>query len=770
MTFGPLRLLYIDDNDMDRRAFRRFVVDSPVPWHVTYAETLARARSLLSDGQFDVIVADYHLPDGHSTDLFDLVETPFVLLTGTLEEQLALRTLERGADDYLVKTPDLRHLDALPLAVEKTIRRKHIRDRERELTRKLQENEQEFRAIFENAASGIVRTDSQDRLAAVNDRFCQMLGYSRQELLGCAVREFIHPDARPRSDDLNAQIRDGRIKAIQYEERYLRRDGSALWVHVGISGVHDEAGRFLYSVGTVIDISARKAAEERLHLQAALAAVPNAISISDRAGTIVWVNRAFTTLTGYDESEVIGNTHRILSSGAQSGAFYGEMWATLSRGEVWRGELINRRKDGTLYNEEMGITPLRDDNGQLTHYIAIKQDITARKRAEEKLRASQEELRATNARLQEADRRKDEFLAVLSHELRNPLAPMRNSLYVLDRAAPDSEQARRARATIERQVDHMTRLVSDLLDVSRIVRGKIVLQPDRIDLRDVVSRTVEDHRSLFSARAIEVESRQPEEPVWINGDAARLSQALGNLLQNAAKFTSAGGTVRVMLEHDGDTAVMRVRDTGVGIAPEMLPRIFQPFTQADTSLARGTGGLGLGLALVRGLTELHGGEVQALSAGPGKGAEFTMRLPVSSAPVRATQPELGRATQHARRVLIIEDNIDSAESLKEALELDRHEVILASTGQDGLKKARASRPDVVLCDIGLPGMDGYAVARAFRADAQLRDLSLVALTGYALAEDRKRATDAGFDRHLTKPVNLSLLERTLSEVSEGHAV
>jgi signal transduction histidine kinase len=355
-------------------------------------------------------------------------------------------------------------------------------------------------------------------------------------------------------------------------------------------------------------------------------------------------------------------------------------------------------------------------------------------------RESEEALREANLRLAEGDRKKDEFLAMLSHELRNPLAPIKNSLYVLDRAAPGGEQARHARAVIERQVSHMTRLVSDLLDVSRITRGKILLQRQRIDLREVVSRTLEDHRSVFVARGIALRGEQPGGPVWVDGDATRLGQTLGNLLLNSAKFTNEGGAVSVVLRLEGQTAVLRVRDTGVGIAPEMLGGIFQAFTQADRTLDRSTGGLGLGLALVKGLIELHGGTVAAHSEGFGKGAEFTLGLPSQPGPAPAAPPEAeAEVERRARRVLVIEDNEDAAESLKDALALDEHEVALAFDGPHGLEKARSFKPEVVLCDIGLPGMDGYAVARAFRSDGELHHIALVALTGYALPEDLKRA-------------------------------
>lgn len=408
------------------------------------------------------------------------------------------------------------------------------------------------------------------------------------------------------------------------------------------------------------------------------------------------------------------------------------------------------------------ITPINGDDGRVEHLLAVSRDVTKQKLAE----LERERLLAA---LEDRDRRKDDFLAILSHELRNPLAPISNSLRVLDRAAAGSDQARRARAIIERQVRHMTRLVEDLLDVSRITRGKIQLQRERLDLRSVMERTLEDHRPGFMARDIMLHAGLPPQPVWVDGDATRLAQVIGNLLQNAAKFTRTGGRVEVELGQEGQTAVVRVRDTGVGIAPDMLARIFQPFAQSDLTLDRSSGGLGLGLALVKGLIELHGGQVQARSAGPDQGTELTVRLPAEHAIVLSERPELRGVKPPARRVLIIEDNVDAAESLREVLEIDEHEVAVAFTGPEGLEKACSFAPDVVLCDIGLPGMDGYEVARAFRANGTLRDITLVALTGYALMEDTRKALEAGFDRHLAKPPALEELEGILAELPKHRA-
>jgi PAS domain S-box-containing protein len=372
-------------------------------------------------------------------------------------------------------------------------------------------------------------------------------------------------------------------------------------------------------------------------------------------------------------------------------------------------------------------------------------------------------LRDSERSLREVDQRKNEFLAVLSHELRNPLAPIVNSLYVLDHAAPVSDEARRAREVIGRQVVQLSNLVNDLLDVTRIARNKVRLQKAHVELGDVVGRVVEDHRFLFERAEIRLEYSPAPGPLRLYADRTRVAQVVGNLLHNAAKFTGKGGQTHVSVEPSGREAVLRVRDDGVGMDAETIARLFQPFNQADKTLHRSKGGLGLGLALVRGLVELHGGRVAAHSEGLGKGSELVVVLPLDDEATLDPSPKDVVPSQVRRRVLIIEDNVDAAESLCEALSIGHHEVAVAYDGRRGLAKARDFRPDVILCDIGLPGMDGFAVARAIRSDDVLRKGFLVALSGYALPEDLERAREAGFDRHLAKPPSLESLQRLLAE-------
>jgi signal transduction histidine kinase/CheY-like chemotaxis protein len=379
----------------------------------------------------------------------------------------------------------------------------------------------------------------------------------------------------------------------------------------------------------------------------------------------------------------------------------------------------------------------------------------------QRLRGVSEELRQANARLLEADQSRNDFLAVLSHELRNPLMPIKHSLYILERAGGESANARRARAVIGRQLNQLTRLVNDLLDVTRISRDKLHLLHERFDLRETVRRTLEDHRTVFESRALRVHDRLLSEPLWVDGDPSRIAQALGNLLHNAAKFTPGGCEVFVTLERRGPQAVLTVRDSGIGMTADLLARVFEPFAQAEQRLDRAAGGLGLGLTLVKRLVEMHGGTVDAYSAGVGQGSTLTVALPANAQPAPAPTAAPASLGGERRRVLVVDDNVDSADSLSELLQTCGHDVDVCYRGEHALMRARQFAPDTVLCDIGLPGMDGYDVARAIRDDPALRSARLVALTGYASPQDRDKAFAAGFDKHLVKPPSLEQLELAL---------
>jgi signal transduction histidine kinase/CheY-like chemotaxis protein len=391
------------------------------------------------------------------------------------------------------------------------------------------------------------------------------------------------------------------------------------------------------------------------------------------------------------------------------------------------------------------------------HVVGISLDVTERRQAEEALK--------------EVNRRKDEFLAMLAHELRNPLAPIRNAAQLLNVHAPGNPEIEWARAVIERQTRHLVRLVDDLLDVSRMVRGQITLQRAPIDLEEVVRHAVETSRPLVRLRKHHLTVQLPNRPVRLEADLTRLAQVLSNLLNNAAKYTDDGGQIRLEAALEGaDQVAIRVRDTGLGVAPGLLPHVFDLFTQADRTLDRSEGGLGIGLTLVKRLVEMHGGSVEARSEGLGQGAEFIVRLPVLSVdnPVvseprhRVEAPPMQEA--RSLRILVVDDNVDAADSIAMLLSMEGHKTRTVNTARAALLAVPDFKPEVVLLDIGLPEMDGYEVARRLRTSKGAQRMRLVAVTGYGQPADRRRAQAAGFDEHMVKPVEPTTLQEFLRTV------
>ncbi|MGE5756289.1 MAG: ATP-binding protein [Planctomycetaceae bacterium] len=431
--------------------------------------------------------------------------------------------------------------------------------------------------------------------------------------------------------------------------------------------------------------------------------------------------------------------------------------------ELWGDEYRHLRADGSYaYVIDRGFV-VYDDRGKPLRMVGSLLDLTERRRLEESLR--------------EADRRKGEFIAMLAHELRNPLAPIRNALHLLERAETDGSTSREVRAMMRRQVDHMTRLVDDLLDISRIAQGKIELRKEVNDLATIVRRSVEASRPLIEDRGHVLTVSLPPEAIPLEADPTRLKQILDNLLTNAAKYTDPGGRIELAVDREGGEVVIRVRDTGIGIAPEKLPRIFDLFVQAERRLDRALGGLGIGLSLVRSLVELHGWSITAHSDGPGRGSEFAVRLPAPPPPEGASDRGDSGVERRAirplprRRILVVDDNLDSARTM--ALMLRRswgQEVEVAHDGAAAVEAAGTFGPEVILLDIGLPGMSGYDVARRLRERPEFAATVIVAMTGWGQDEDRRRSREAGIDHHLVKPVDPDSLQRLLSEIGTSRGV
>ena len=496
---------------------------------------------------------------------------------------------------------------------------------------------------------------------------------------------------------------------------------------------------------------------ERERFRTTLTSIGDAVVVTDAQGRVTLLNPVAQALTGWG-GEALGESletvFRIVDEATRD-TVENPVSKVIRLGAIvgLANHTVLIAKDGTELTIDDSGAPIRDPRGRIAGVVLVFRDITERRSAERAL--------------EDADRRKDEFLAMLAHELRNPLAPIRNAAHTLALLGTGDDRVRWVAGVVERQVGLMTRLVDDLLDVSRITSGKITLQRATVSVREVLAQAVETARPLAESRGQALEVDVPEDSAWVDGDPARLAQAVGNLLDNAIKYTDDGGRIGLRARVEADEVVIVVEDSGVGVDPELLPHVFDLFIQADRSLERKQGGLGLGLTLVRRLVEMHGGRVEAASAGPGLGSAFTIRLPCLAAevvePAPAAEPaEAARPPGPARRILVVDDHQDSTDSLALFLRLRGHEVRTAPDGPTALDEIERYRPEVVFLDLGLPGMSGYDVARRVRMRTDLGPLQLVALTGYGTDGDRQKTRDAGFDVHLAKPVDPRAVDALLA--------
>jgi PAS domain S-box-containing protein len=481
---------------------------------------------------------------------------------------------------------------------------------------------------------------------------------------------------------------------------------------------------------------------------------PDILSRFDRELRHVFVNAAVTRATGLTPEHFIGKTNRELGMPADlCDLWEGALRHVFATGEATSIDFTFPSPGSDRYYASR-LVPEYGPGGAIERVLSVAHDVTERRRAEDALK--------------EADRRKDEFLATLAHELRNPLAPIRTGLELM-KAAPNGDPgARQSLAIMERQLGHLVRLVDDLLDVSRISRGKVELKRARVRLGDVFDHATEASRALIATAGHVLTVRAPPEPLWVDGDLTRLIQSVGNLLNNAAKYTPDGGHIELWARAEGGEAIVGVTDDGAGISAEMLPRVFDLFTQVDQTLNRARGGLGIGLSLVRKLVELHGGTVEAQSDGLGRGSTFRIRLPLAAA--RSAEASAGATHRppslrpRVRRILVVDDNVDAAELLAAVLKLTGHQTRTAHDGYEALATAEDFRPDAIFLDIGLPGIDGYEVAKRLRAAPGFGAM-LVALTGWGAEDDKRHAKEAGFDFHLTKPVERAQIEDLLERLA-----
>jgi PAS domain S-box-containing protein len=602
-------------------------------------------------------------------------------------------------------------------------------------------------------------------IISCNRRFADLLVQPLPSLLGKPIHDFVSPDGRPA---LEALLRDGLGAEVQGEVPLQRPDGTLVPLYLGVNALREGA---LGLCLMVTDRTEQRHYQELQCTQEALRASEERLDLAQRAGrigTFEWNIRTGAVSWSATKEELYG-----LPAGGFGGRY--EDWTQAvhpddrDRAEADRSRAVSGR---TMLDTEFRI--VRPDgetrwiaskgkvfyaaDGEPLRMLGVSLDVTERKQAEEELR--------------DADRKKDEFLATLAHELRNPLAPIRNAVQILNAKGSIHPDLRRARAVLDRQVQLMARLLEDLLDVSRISRNRLELRMERVELAAVLDGALETSRPVIEAASHELTLTLPPEPIHLEADPVRLAQVFANLLNNAAKYTDEGGRIRLTAERQGSHAIVSVRDSGIGIAAEVLPDIFEIFSQAKLASARSQDGLGIGLSLVKGLVGLHGGSVEARSDGPGRGSEFVVRLPVAAeAPVHEpARPHADDRQSPATRwrILIVDDNQDSADSLAMLLQIMGNEVGTAYDGEQAVEAAEAIRPDVALLDIGMPKLNGYDTCRRMREQPWGKGMFLIALTGWGQAEDRRRADEAGFNLHMVKPVDPDVLMKLLASLSSEH--
>jgi PAS domain S-box-containing protein len=734
-------------------------------YEVTEAATGRDALRLAAEKP-DLVILDVGLPDLSGYEVCRKIKAdpvtssiPVLHLSASFAEtENRVRGLEGGADGYLtypVEPPELlANVQALL--------------RVREAERKAREQLALLRVTLSSIGDGVIATDPQGRVTFINPVAQALTGWSEEEATGKPVDDVFRivsdTTGKPAENPVGRVIREGVTVALADHTVLIARDGTRRPIDDTAAPIRDAEQVFLGVVLIFRDVSQRRLAEKAVReseerFRAVFDNTLAVIYLLDTESRFLLVNRRFQTLFHVSNEQIAGKPLEEVFPKACADAYRENNRKVLAARTAMEFEEF--APDGGEPRVYVSVkVPLLDALGTPYAICGVSTDITEHKRLAEILRQRAEELG-------EEGRRKDEFLAMLAHELRNPLAPIRNAVQIIRLAGSQSPAVEQAGEMVERQVQYMTRLVDDLLDVSRVSRGKVQLRKEQVSLATIIVRAIENARPLIDARQHELILALPPRPVRLEGDPTRLVQILGNLLTNAAKYTDTGGQIWLTAEREDDWAVLLVRDSGIGIRPDLLPRIFDLFVQAERGPDRAEGGLGIGLTLVRSLVEMHGGTVTVTSEGPGRGSEFVVRLPalpeVAPTPGRAAPgPVRHIPPTPQRRVMIVDDNVDSAVSLAMLLQLQRHEVNVVHDGREALVAVRRHRPEIVFIDIGLPGMDGHEVARRLRQEHGRENLLLIAMTGYGQDEYRRRSQDAGFDAHMVKPVDLNEVQSFLA--------
>jgi PAS domain S-box-containing protein len=654
---------------------------------------------------------------------------------------------------------ELRHVSGCVLIFrDVTAQRLIERDKSRQLiTARL------LAAIVESSDDAIISKSLEGVIQSWNAAAERLFGYTAEEAVGQHISIVIPPERITEEDDIIASLKAGR-RIEHFETERVRKDGGRIIVSLTISPIKDDTGKVVGASKIVRDVTDRKLAEsERQKFVTLVENSTDFIGICDLQGVPFFINRAGLAMIGLRDIEEARQTPVAeFFFPEDQEAIWNEFFpAVLKEGH---GEIeirFRHFKTGEARWMSYKVLTLTDAANQPVAFATVSQDITERRRM-------MDDLQRLAADLSAADQRKNEFLATLAHELRNPLAPMSNMLEVVKRSGNDGEILKRAHGTLERQLNQMIRLVDDLLDLNRITHDRLELRRSEVELSSVIEQAVEVARPLCDAAGQELIVQLPDEPVFLNADRARLAQVFGNLLNNSCKYTRPNGTITLSAKLVDDDVVVMVKDNGAGIPRDQIDNIFDMFMQVERTSEHSQGGLGIGLTLVKRLVEMHGGSIEARSEGEGLGSEFIVRLPaITKSEISSSVADNGTEESPGRRVLIVDDNHDSADSLAMLLEITGNKTFQAHDGLEALDAVEKHRPEVVLLDIGLPKLDGHEVCRRIREKPWGQNITIIALTGWGQDDDRRRSLEAGFNGHLVKPVDYDRLLELLGESTNG---
>lgn len=623
-------------------------------------------------------------------------------------------------------------------------------------------------AIVESSDDAIISTDLSGTIVTWNRGAEKIFGYTMAEAVGQSFTILIPPERFEKESAVLKEVLKGE-RVDHYETVRQRKDKSLIDISLTISPLKDETGHIVGATKIARDISERVKREEQIRYQARLLdAVEQAVIATDYNGRVLYMNSFAEWLYGWLETEVVGNNLMDLISATGGREEASEMLKRIKKGDSWSGELRVRRKDQSEFAAIVTHSPIHNEHGQLIGAVEVSRDITAQKRAEQEHRKLLESERQARAEAEEASRVKDEFLATISHELRNPLNVILGYSEVLVRSneANQSQFVRRAAEVLRRNAIAQAQLVSDLLDLSRLQLGKFSLNRQVVSLTKTISDAVETVRAEAIAKGLEVKIEMSDDLVFVDADPLRMEQVIWNLLNNAVKFTPAGGTVTVKLTTRDGNAYLSVADTGQGIDPKFLPHVFEIFRQADATISRRHGGMGIGLALVHQLINLQGGSVSVASGGVNRGAQFSIKLPLSkeAKEPRKTGGLVPPDALTGMRILVVDDSADTVDMLRHLLQMDGATVTTARSGPQALEIVQENEFDVILSDISMPGMDGFELLTRLRELPNGQDVPVMALTGFGRNEDIERAKAEGFFSHITKPVDFAAIVKSLQRL------